>query len=59
MPLQSVSNKVDGVAGWDKSVVDINNIDESFANARDLGYSRLLCAVLWSLVCQSLEILSD
>lgn len=41
MPLQSVSNKVDGVAGWDKSVVDINNIDESFANARDLGYSRL------------------
>lgn len=41
MPLQSVSNKVDGVAGWDKSVVDINNIDENFANARDLGYSRL------------------
>lgn len=41
MPLQSVSNKVNGVAGWDKSVVDINNIDESFANARDLGYSRL------------------
>ena len=41
MPLQSVSNKVNGVAGWDKSVVDINNVDESFANARDLGYSRL------------------
>lgn len=41
MPLQSVSNKVDGVTGWDKSVVDINNIDENFANARDLGYSRL------------------
>ena len=41
MALQSVSNKVDGVAGWDKSVVDINNIDENFANARDLGYSRL------------------
>ena len=41
MPLQSVSNKVNGVAGWDKSVVDINNIDETFANARDLGYSRL------------------
>ena len=40
MPLVSVSNKVDGVAGWDKSVTDINNIDESFANARDLGYSR-------------------
>ena len=41
MPLQSVSNKVNGVAGWDKSVVDVNNIDENFANARDLGYSRL------------------
>ena len=41
MALQSVSNKVNGVAGWDKSVADINNIDENFANARDLGYSRL------------------
>ncbi len=41
MPLASVSNKVDGVAGWDKSVVDVNNVDENFANARDLGYSRL------------------
>ena len=25
MPLQSVSNKVDGVAGWDKAVTDVNN----------------------------------
>lgn len=41
MPLASVSNKVNGVAGWDKAVTDINNIDETFANARDLGYSRL------------------
>lgn len=41
MPLTSVSNKVNGVAGWDKSVTDVNNIDETFANARDLGYSRL------------------
>ncbi len=41
MPLASVSNKVDGVAGWDKSVTDVNNVDETFANARDLGYSRL------------------
>ena len=41
MPLTSISNKVDGVAGWDKSVTDVNNIDESFSNARDLGYSRL------------------
>ena len=41
MPLTSVSNKVDGVAGWDKSVTDVNNVDETFANARDLGWSRL------------------
>lgn len=41
MPLVSVSNKVDGVAGWDKAIVDVNNVDENFANARDLGYSRL------------------
>lgn len=41
MPLASVSNKINGVAGWDKSVTDVNNIDENFANARDLGYSRL------------------
>ncbi len=26
---------------WEKSVTDINNVDESFANARDLGYIRL------------------
>ena len=30
-----------GVAGWEKNVTDVNNIDESFANARDLGYTRL------------------
>lgn len=41
MGLTSVSNKVNGVAGWDKSVADVNNVDETFANARDLGYSRL------------------
>ena len=41
MPLTSVSNKVDGVAGWDKTVTDVNNVDETFANARDLGYARL------------------
>lgn len=41
MALTSVSNKVDGVAGWDKSVADVNNVDEVFSNARDLGYSRL------------------
>ena len=41
MALASVSNKVNGVAAWDKSVADVNNIDETFPNARDLGYSRL------------------
>ena len=41
MGLTSVSNKVDGVAAWDKAVADVNNVDESFGNARDLGYSRL------------------
>lgn len=40
--MPSVSNKDEnGVAGWEKSVVDVNNIDESFSNARDLGYTRL------------------
>ncbi len=29
------------IAGWDKTVADVNNVDESFANARDLGWSRL------------------
>ena len=41
MGLTSVSNKVNGVAAWDKAVADVNNVDESFGNARDLGYSRL------------------
>lgn len=26
---------------WEKTVTDMNNIDETFANARDLGYTRL------------------
>lgn len=26
---------------WEKTLTDMNNIDESFANARDLGYTRL------------------
>ena len=26
---------------WEKTVTDMNDIDESFANARDLGYTRL------------------
>lgn len=26
---------------WEKTLADMNNVDESFANARDLGYARL------------------
>ena len=26
---------------WEKTVADVNNVDESFAQARDLGYTRL------------------
>lgn len=26
---------------WEKTVTDVNNVDESFSNARDLGYTRL------------------
>ncbi len=40
--ISSTSNvDENGVAGWEKSVTDVNNIDESFANTRDLGYTRL------------------
>ena len=40
--ISSVTNKDDsGVYSWEKSVTDVNNVDESFANARDLGYTRL------------------
>lgn len=30
-----------GRYSWEKSVVDVNDVDESFATARDLGYTRL------------------
>ena len=30
-----------GVSHWEKSVTDVNDVDETFANARDLGYMRL------------------
>lgn len=30
-----------GPKSWEKSITDMNNIDETFANARDLGYVRL------------------
>lgn len=40
--ISSTTNKDDsGISSWEKSVTDVNNIDESHANARDLGYTRL------------------
>lgn len=30
-----------GAKVWEKTLTDMNNIDETFANARDLGYTRL------------------
>ena len=43
MAISSVGSSTESsnIAGWDKSVTDVNNVDESFANARDLGWSRL------------------
>lgn len=39
--IPSSSNIKDGVGYWEKQVTDINDVDEKFANARDLGYLRL------------------
>ncbi|MBS4772702.1 MAG: hypothetical protein KHX55_00300 [Proteobacteria bacterium] len=40
--ISGVTNKDEyGKYSWEKTVVDVNNIDENFANARDLGYTRL------------------
>lgn len=35
------SSGENGAKVWEKNLTDMNNVDESFANARDLGYSRL------------------
>lgn len=38
----SSTNKDDkGVSHWEKTIKDVNNVDEKFSNARDLGYTRL------------------
>ena len=40
--ISGVTNKDDsGHYSWEKSVVDINDVDEAFGTARDLGYTRL------------------
>lgn len=35
------SNVENGIHYWEKNAKDVNNIDETYANARDLGYVRL------------------
>ncbi len=40
--IPSSSNKDEnGISAWEKTLQDMNNVDETFANARDLGYTRL------------------
>lgn len=40
--ISSVTNKDDsGHYSWEKTITDVNDVDETFANARDLGYTRL------------------
>ena len=42
MAISSVTNRNDaGQYSWDKTAKDVNDIDENFQNARDLGYLRL------------------
>ena len=43
------SNVQDGVAYWEKTAADVNDVDEKFANARDLGYIRLNYARVTSI----------
>lgn len=40
--IPSATNKDDkGISSWEKVQKDVNNVDEKFDNARDLGYTRL------------------
>ncbi len=40
--ISSTTNKDEnGVSSWEKTVQDVNDIDEKLANARDMGYTRL------------------
>lgn len=41
IPSSTANKDENGIYSWEKGVVDVNNIDESLANARDLGYTRL------------------
>ncbi|MDR1025924.1 MAG: hypothetical protein LBL47_00860 [Lactobacillus sp.] len=39
--IPSAGNLIDGKGSWEKTIVDMNNVDEIFSNARDVGYLRL------------------
>ena len=39
--VSGLGNKENGVSFWEKQLVDVNDIDEKFSNARDMGYLRL------------------
>ena len=40
--ISGITNKDDkGISSWEKQVQDVNNIDEKFATARDMGYTHL------------------
>ena len=40
--ISSTTNKDEnGISSWEKTVQDVNDIDEKLANARDMGYTRL------------------
>lgn len=40
--ISSTTNKDEkGISSWEKTVTDVNDVDEKFANARDMGYTRL------------------
>ena len=45
----SSSNVKDGIAYWEKTAADVNDVDEKFSNARDLGYLRLNYARVTSI----------
>lgn len=45
----STGGSESGAKVWEKTLTDMNNIDEAFANARDLGYTRLNYSRLTSI----------
>ena len=41
--ISSTTNKDEnGISSWEKTVQDVNDIDEKFSTARDMGYTRRL-----------------